>query len=277
MLEQLIESRSHLKENRNRTGFFLITSALVLMLGLSFLVWSMFAMNLNLTDDGLELSSLIAPVMIPAAEPPKPEPEPQREQSQPAKNEIATRNALIERVDENTIIPDKVSVTPSTQRQRPKDGIVKITEGPERDGTLLAGPARAGTDCCGGSNGTVGFGMVARNEKNDGEPPVMKKKEPEERRSTAPRSGGVLNGQAKYLPKPAYPQAARAVNVAGNVDVQVLIDESGNVVSAKAVSGPAMLRAAAEQAARSAKFGPTYLTGKPVKVTGIIIYRFSNG
>src|SRR5436190_2655042 len=38
-------------------------------------------------------------------------------------------------------------------------------------------------------------------------------------------SGGALNGKALELPKPVYPQAARAVKASGTVPVQVLILE----------------------------------------------------
>ena len=84
----------------------------------------------------------------------------------------------------------------------------------------------------------------------------------------------MLNGKATSLPKPPYPPAARAVRAAGAVSVQVLIDESGNVVSASAVSGHPLLRAAAVQAARGARFSPTQLSGQPVKVSGVITYNF---
>lgn len=87
-------------------------------------------------------------------------------------------------------------------------------------------------------------------------------------------SKGVVNGNAVSLPKPAYPAAAKAVNASGTVSVQVTIDENGNVISAKAVSGHPLLQAAAVEAARQAKFRPTLLEGQPVKVTGIIVYNF---
>lgn len=87
-------------------------------------------------------------------------------------------------------------------------------------------------------------------------------------------SGGVLNGKAISLPKPPYPPAARAVRASGSVSVQVLVDESGNVVSASALSGHPLLRAAATSAARGAKFNPTLLSGQPVKVSGVITYNF---
>lgn len=87
-------------------------------------------------------------------------------------------------------------------------------------------------------------------------------------------SKGVVNGAAVSLPKPSYPPAAKAVNASGVVNIQVLIDEEGNVVSANAVSGHPLLRAASEQAALGAKFKPTLLQGQPVKVNGVIVYNF---
>jgi TonB family protein len=87
-------------------------------------------------------------------------------------------------------------------------------------------------------------------------------------------SGGVLNGKAISLPKPAYPPIAKQAHASGTVSVQVTVDEKGNVISARAISGHPLLRAVSESAARQAKFSPTKLNGKPVKVTGIITYKF---
>ena len=92
--------------------------------------------------------------------------------------------------------------------------------------------------------------------------------------STRTINGGVINGKATNLVKPAYPAAARAVGAEGAVNVQVTIDEEGNVISAAAVSGHPLLRAAAVKAARESTFAPTRLSGQPVKVTGIIVYNF---
>jgi Gram-negative bacterial TonB protein C-terminal len=56
--------------------------------------------------------------------------------------------------------------------------------------------------------------------------------------------------------------------------VQVLIDEEGNVIAAKALEGHPLLQAVSVAAAREAKFSPTLLEGEPVKVTGVIQYNF---
>jgi TonB family protein len=87
-------------------------------------------------------------------------------------------------------------------------------------------------------------------------------------------SGGILNGKATSLPKPAYPRVAKAAGASGTVLVQVIVDETGKVTSATAVSGHPLLRQSAVQAAYQARFTPTKLEGKPVKVSGTISYDF---
>lgn len=88
--------------------------------------------------------------------------------------------------------------------------------------------------------------------------------------------GGVLNGKAISLPKPEYPSAARAVRAGGAVNVEVIIDEKGNVTSANAVSGHPLLRSSTEKAAKGAKFSPFKKDDVPVKVSGILVYNFTS-
>jgi TonB family protein len=87
-------------------------------------------------------------------------------------------------------------------------------------------------------------------------------------------SGGVVNGKAISLPKPEYPAAAIVAKIGGSVNVQVTIDEQGNVISAVAVTGHQLLRKVSEDAAAKAKFNPTKLSGQLVKVKGVVIYNF---
>jgi TonB family protein len=89
-----------------------------------------------------------------------------------------------------------------------------------------------------------------------------------------PVSGGVLNSKATNLVTPQYPAAAKAVRASGTVNVQVTVDENGNVISASAVNGHPLLRQAAEQAARASKFKPNMIDGKTVKMTGVVVYNF---
>ena len=90
-----------------------------------------------------------------------------------------------------------------------------------------------------------------------------------------PVSGGVLNGTALSLPQPVYPEAAKRMRTGGMVTIEVILDETGKVVSATATSGPTILRQAAIDAALKARFSPTKLSGQPVKVSGTINYKFA--
>jgi TonB family protein len=85
----------------------------------------------------------------------------------------------------------------------------------------------------------------------------------------------LLNNKATYLPKPVYPQLAKAGHIEGLVNVQIMIDETGRVVSAHATNGNPVLLTAAVQAAYQARFTPTMLNGVAVKVSGMINYNFA--
>jgi len=86
---------------------------------------------------------------------------------------------------------------------------------------------------------------------------------------------GQLNAKALTLPKAKYPEEARRLHASGKVNVRVVVDENGKVISAKATDGPPSLRAAAEEAARLATFAPTVQDGITVKVTGLLTYEFT--
>ena len=83
-----------------------------------------------------------------------------------------------------------------------------------------------------------------------------------------------LNGRAVVIPEPAYPKEAKAAKARGEVAVEIRIDAAGNVVSARAVSGPKELVPPAETAAMLSKFAPTFAEGRAVRVSGLIVYNF---
>lgn len=118
-----------------------------------------------------------------------------------------------------------------------------------------------------GSNGSNQSAVVQLNS----EPPPA----PAPRPILKPISGGVLNGVALNLPSPIYPDAAKRLRVSGVVMIEVVVDETGKVISAQATSGPGALREVAVQAALRARFSPTKLSGQPMKVSGVITYKFA--
>ena len=87
-------------------------------------------------------------------------------------------------------------------------------------------------------------------------------------------NGSVVNGKAILIPRPEYPALAKANKIFGNAIVRVLIDEEGNIASAKMFCGHSLFRESVENAARNAKFSVTRIDGKPIKVPGTIKYRF---
>jgi periplasmic protein TonB len=65
---------------------------------------------------------------------------------------------------------------------------------------------------------------------------------------------------------PRYPPLAIQTHMQGAVIVDAVIDEHGNVVEARVVSGPPLLIQAAMDAVRQWKYEPTYLNDEPVPV-----------
>jgi protein TonB len=88
------------------------------------------------------------------------------------------------------------------------------------------------------------------------------------------RSAGIVSGVAVKKVDPVYPKAAREAQQIGVVAVEITIDELGNVTSARALSGPDLLRNAAVSAARAWKFKPSLLGGVPVTTTSTITFNF---
>ena len=87
--------------------------------------------------------------------------------------------------------------------------------------------------------------------------------------------GNLTAANATKMVTPIYAQIAQKTNVEGRVTVEVEIDEEGNVVSAKAISGHQLLRGSAEDAARRSKFKPAMFGSQAVKSIGSITYNFS--
>ena len=267
MLDQLVESKSNSAENSRRSKFLFGIAALTVFTLLTMWTVSLFGKDFGMGGDDLSLTTLVAPVPVPDEEPP-PKPEKQPEQKQP---DVDVRKELIQNMMQTPIKPPDVTSTQKNQvKEMRLDRITKMgTEDTNTGAQVDRGAARVvdsgGTGGLSPSGGTSDTG-------GDTPPPPPPKATPK----PIPKmvSGGVLNGKATSLPKPPYPAAAKAVRASGAVNVQVTISESGSVVSASAVSGHPLLRQAAEQAARGARFAPTLLSGQPVSVTGVIVYNF---
>lgn len=258
MFDNLVESNSH-KDDISRKGSFILVTALIYgVLIAAFGIAGVLLYDAHLSEQELELTTLVAPVPVPQQQK---EPE-QKQEAKPQKVEqnVDIRKELVAAVDESRLPPKEISAkasdVPPVRR-----GVTTVVGNADSN---AAAPMPAGP-----GSGTVVTAPAKVNIADEPPPPAATPTPPR-----APISGGVLNGKAISLPKPAYPPIARAAHAAGTVVVQVLIDENGSVVSAKAISGHPLLQAVAVAAARQARFSPTKLSGQPVKVTGVIQYNF---
>jgi TonB family protein len=84
----------------------------------------------------------------------------------------------------------------------------------------------------------------------------------------------TLRSAAINLPQPELPSAAELTGQQGRVEVQVIVDEKGEVTSAKGASGYSLLNEAAEAAALKARFSPAKFSPDPARVFGVITYDF---
>ena len=74
--------------------------------------------------------------------------------------------------------------------------------------------------------------------------------------------------------QPNFPPEARGSAINGTVLVSVAIDDTGSVISAKAIEGPFVFRRVSEDAARKWKFRPATRDGRNVESDQIIQFKF---
>jgi TonB family protein len=92
------------------------------------------------------------------------------------------------------------------------------------------------------------------------------------------RVGSVLKAPRQiYFVNPEYPTLARQTHVQGIVVVDAVIDEKGNVVRARAVSGHPLLIPSALKDVLQWKYEPTSLNGQPVSVELEVQVHFNLG
>jgi len=256
MFDNLVESGSHKEDVARKGSFILITMAIyAVMLVAAFIAGIMMA-TANIDQQTLELTALIAPVPVPQQQQQKVEAKPEKVNID--KN-VDVRRELIADVSRADLVPKTISAKASDVPPVRKGVVTMLGSG----NSNAVAPMAPGT-----GSGQI-ISAPTKVEIKDEPPPPPPKPTPR-----APISGGVLNGKAVRLVQPPYPPIARSAHASGQVVVQVLIDENGNVVAAHATSGHPLLQAAAVNAARSSKFTPTKLSGQPVKVNGVIIYNF---
>jgi protein TonB len=269
MFDTLVESGSHSGDLARKGSFFLGTMVLYSIVLVAVAVLSVYLYNDSIPDPSLELLTLVAPVPMQADEAPKAADEPKPA----AKTEPTV--AMVRDMAVIAPVTKTNEVAPPTAKVVATNKTLNVVVGDRDVGDVNAVPTGAAVGIVGGTGGGgAGTGGAPKVEVSDEPPPPpAPKPTPEPPRKTVV-SGGVLNGKAISKPQPAYPPIAKAARASGTVTVQILVDESGRVVSASAVSGHPLLQQAAVSAARGARFSPTLLSGQPVKVSGVITYNF---
>ena len=88
-------------------------------------------------------------------------------------------------------------------------------------------------------------------------------------------SGHCWDGCPKRIVLPYYPSEAQRLNISGQVKIETIVDENGNVIYARTVKGKPFLSQAAEQAAYRSSYQPKKTCGdKPIKFRWTITYNF---
>ncbi|PWT88053.1 MAG: hypothetical protein C5B55_13710 [Blastocatellia bacterium] len=261
MFNNLIESSSHRKEFKRRGSFLLFTTATYALLFVITGVASIYAYDANLGEQSYEINWL-PPVNLEATATVSHDPAPRPHQADNNRSNVPERVVAMLSVNHPEVVPTGVSVTPNKNLPLPPGG-ARI--GP-RDWDPAVGS--------GGPGPATGSARIIPPSGplviEAGDPPPQPPKPPVK----ILKVSRVLNSQAISLPKPVYPTLARTAGVQGTVNVQVLIDESGKVISAKAVSGHPLLLLEAQRAAMQARFSPTIVGDQPMKVSGVITYNF---
>src|SRR5216683_3236170 len=237
MFENLVESGSHSEDTKRRGSFILVTLAVYGVLIVAGAVIGILMAPAYIDMQNLELTALIAPVPVPQAA--------KTEAAKPEKvivdKNVDVRKELIANVDRPDLVPKTVSAKASDVPPVRNNVVTMV--------------------------GTSNSNAVAPMAPGNGTGSII---------SSATQKV-VINDEPPPPPPKPTPHAAIAgsAHASGAVNVQVLIDENGNVISARAMSGHPLLQAAAVAAARASKFTPTKLSGQPVKVNGVIVYNFT--
>ena len=265
MFNNLIESTSHAKEFKRRGSFLLFTTATYVVLFVVTGVISIYAYDAHLESQSTEWEVTLMPVI-----PPEAPPETVRNtiHAAPTTDNSVIRSTRVGQLIDSASNPNKVpehigTVAPDVPPARPDSVLGNVNADPPIVGSTRGVPG--------------GTGTTPRVDISDPPPPPPAQDPKPAIPKVVRVSQTVLVSRAISLPKPNYPPMAKQIRLQGSVSVQVFIDETGKVISAKAISGHPLLVAEAQKAATQARFSPTLIGETPVKVSGVITYNFVLG
>jgi TonB family protein len=116
--------------------------------------------------------------------------------------------------------------------------------------------------CC------IAMGLAQENTANAGQVPAASPQT-----VTVPAS--EMLGMTDHKVLPQYPKNALMKGIQGDVVFNIVVDESGKIVSSTVVSGDPLLVAASEDAIRQYHFRPYAVEGSPVRVKSQLGFHFA--
>ena len=234
---------SMLEYNRMKSSSRLVDTIISLTVNIGILLVPVFA-GLYFTDS-LDMRQFASIFLV--APPPPPPP--------PPAGAALIKAAPVHRVFENsgkliapTVVPKEIAML----KEEP------LPEASGADGV----PGGVPGGVAGGSMGGVIGGVISGTAIPTA--PVM----PKDKGPRAPvRVGGrVKEPRLIMRVDPKYPQLAIMTHMTGEVVIDAIISEQGDVVEAQVISGPPILIQSALEAVRKWKYEPTYLNEQPVPV-----------
>jgi len=181
-------------------------------------------------------------------------------------NSTTTEQANLRRQQENSAVTKPANL--ATPR-RPAIPNLKIgsPSAPNRDSSSAGDDAApltdiSSTEAVGGTPSTSLLTSAGRTSSPPAPPVTF---DPAPAPVSAPISAPKVVRDPKLISstRPVYPTAARQANIQGTVSVTANIDANGKVVAVRALSGPVLLRQAAEESVKQWKYSPGLVNGTP--------------
>ncbi len=243
VLKALLDSSLH-EQKRNPLDF--VVSVAVHAIVLAALVIAPLLVTQVLDLHALQLTYLVAPAPPAAAPPPAPV----------AVQKVAPRKFVAlnpAKLMAPAVIPQKVLIV--HEQSAPDVGVGVVGGIP------------------GGVTGGV-LGGIIGGTANLAPPPVAPAAEKKEKQ-VLQVGGDVKPPRKVFSPAPQYPALAVSAHIHGEVLIEAIINERGDVVNARAVQGPSLLIPEALKTVMRWKYEPTYLNGVPFPVEMTVTVNFS--
>jgi TonB family protein len=258
----MIFADAQLEKKHGRATALAIAAGVAVVLSIGAVIGG-FAYDSQL-DKQYQALSLAAP-SLKAPTPPAAD-EPQGDQTQEAQ-QIDPISVVVTAPSQPESAPQPATSTPQPTKSEPPPTPQPVVEAPKARTPAQPAPPRASI----GPDGR-GIGESSAPTGLSGNVPTTNPVEPPPK--VVRQSPGVVLGSAIKKVDPVYPSAARSAHQTGAVAVEVVISEHGDVTSARAVSGPELLRSSAVAAAKAWKFKASTLGGVPVTTTTTIVFNF---